>query len=142
MESVQQILWAILLGVGIATFYVYYIRRFVGGFIRALLSIDANSEETAVTMEELHIRLTLPLKFALRKNGSLENSVGTVVSDGQTRYYVLPEKADMLKFKYRKENLPVLFLLIVVCAIIAVGLILTYCYPKLQELFAATFAGD
>lgn len=142
MESVQQILWAILLGVGIATFYVYYIRRFVGGFVRALLSIDANSEETAVTMEELRIRLTLPLKFALRKNGSLENSVGTVVSDGQTRYYVLPEKADMLKFKYRKENLPVLFLLIVVCAIIAVGLILTYCYPKLQELFAATFAGD
>ena len=139
MESVQQVLWAVLIGVGIATFYVYYIRRFVGGFVRGLLEIDARSPETAVKPEDLHIRMSLPLKWALRKNGSLDGEVKSVGSGAQTRYYAVPEKTDMLKAKYRKEKLPVLFLLIAVFAILAVGLILTYSYPKLQELFATTF---
>lgn len=142
MESVQQILWAVLVGVGIATFYVYYIRMFVGGFVRGLLEIDAKSPDTAVTAEDLHQRMTFPVKLALRKNGSLDDAVRTIGTGANARYYVLPEKADMLKFKYRKERLPILFLLIAVFAIVAVGLILTYCYPKLQELFASTFGSN
>lgn len=137
--GIEQILWLILIGIGIATFYVYFIRRFVGTFVRKLIEIDAGTPDTAVTLQELHMKMTLPLKMALRQNGSLDGAVLRVGKEGETRYYIAPEKVDMLKFKYRKENLPLLFLLIVLFAIIAVGLILDYTFPKLQELFNALF---
>lgn len=137
--GIEQILWILLAGIGIATFYVYYLRRFVGKFVRALAEIDAVGKDAAVSMDDLHLKMTLPLRLALRENGSLKNEVGREKAGDTVRYYIFPEKLTMMKAKYRKENLPLLFLLIVLLAITAVGLILTHFYPKIFEMYGALF---
>ena len=41
------IVWTLLTGIGAAIVYLWYQRRFVGDFVRKLLTIDAVSPETA-----------------------------------------------------------------------------------------------
>lgn len=138
--GVERILWMLLAGIGIATVSVFFTRRFVGSFVRKLIEIDAASPETAVTPEELHCRMSLPLRMALREGGSLSGSVLAEESGGSKRYYIAPEKLAMLKCKYRKEKVSGFFLLLALFVIIALGLAFAYCYPLLTEFLGSLFS--
>lgn len=131
MEIIQ-IIWTILAGIGIATAYLWYNRRFLGTFVRKLLEIDASSPETAVTMEAVHCRLTGPLKAALREDGALHDSILTTKEE-PVRYYIPPKKQAMLKTKYRNENNNPVSVILIFCLLIVVGVLFSVLYPIVTD---------
>lgn len=134
--NATQIVWIALLGVAIATLIFWYNQRFLGGLVRKLNQIDAISPETAVTLEELHCKLTPPLRAALREGGSLFEIVGK--ADGE-RYYLHPEKRDMAMHKYRKDPIRLPHLVLFFCILILTGVLFAYLYPIASEFLKGLF---
>lgn len=133
------IVWTVLAGVGVAVFYLWYVRRYVGVFVRKLIELDATSKETALSLSELHCKQTLPLRQALKEGGSLSETVQTVPGD-PIRYYLPEKRLERAKSKYRKENASIPFLLLTVCLLIVIGVLFTFVYP-LYPLFSEFLKG-
>lgn len=133
--------WTVLTGIGVAIVYLWYQRRFVGDFVRKLLTIDAASPETAVTLEELHCKMTPPLQLALREEGSLHGAVLKVEGD-ETRYYAAPGKQAMLKAKYRSENVGFFAVLLGICILVVVGILFTVLYPVLSDFLGGMLSAE
>lgn len=134
MGSVTGIVWMILGGIGAAAVYLWYSRSFVGILVRKLSEIDAASPETAVSLSDIHCRLTPPLRLALREGGALDGIVLQINgTDGETLYYLAPKKADMAKAKYRNEGTTVFFLLLVIALLVLIGVLFTVFYPKVAD---------
>ena len=130
--TVQTIIWIFALAFAIATVTVYYNTRFVGRLVRALLDIDALAPQAALTLEELGIKSTPLLKFAMRQ-GSALSSVVITTADG--RYYISPSKAAMARRKYRDEHITILFVLLLFLIIILFALAATYIFPEVLQFF-------
>ena len=129
--DITYVVWTVLAGIGIAIVYLWYQRRFVGDFVRKLLTIDAVSPETAVTMEELHCKMTPPLMLALREEGTLHEII-LKTEDATPRYYVASGKGDMLKAKYKNENVGFFGVILGLCILVVVGILFTVLYPVLS----------
>lgn len=142
MVDVTWIVWMILGGVGIAAVYLWYSRSFVGGLVRKLIEIDATSPETAVSLSAIHCRLTPPLRLALREGGALHETVMQIKgADGDTLYYLTPEKLDIAKAKYRNEGTTVFTLILVIGMLVLLGVLFTVFYPKIIT-FLQNFNND
>ena len=137
--SITFAVWTILAGIGIAIVYLWYQRRFVGEFVRKLLTIDADSPDTAVSMEELHCKMTPPLQLALREEGTLYEAV-LKTEEETPRYYVAPEKKKMLAAKYKNENVGFFAVVLGVCILVAVGVLFTVLYPVLSDFLDSLFS--
>lgn len=131
--DITHIVWTILAGIGIASAYLWYNRRFLGTFVLKLLEIDAVSPDTAVTMEDLHCTMTPPLKAALREGGALCEAVLST-EDDVPRYYIAPKKQAMLKAKYRNENNSLFSIILIICLLIVAGVLFTVLYPIVSDL--------
>lgn len=68
--SLAQIITAIMLGCILASAVMLYERRYLGGFIRKLLEVEAGNEESAKTLEELGYAKNGVLKMSLRSRDS------------------------------------------------------------------------
>ena len=137
--SVTFAVWTILAGIGIAIVYLWYQMRFVGEFVRKLLTIDADSPDTAVSMEELHCKMTPPLQLALREEGTLYEAV-LKTEEETPRYYVAPEKKKMLAAKYKNENVGFFAVVLGVCILVVVGVLFTVLYPVLSDFLDSLFS--
>ena len=137
--SITFAVWTILAGIGIAIVYLWYQRRFVGEFVRKLLTIDADSPDTAVSMEELHCKMTPPLQLALREEGTLYEAV-LKTEEETPRYYVAPEKKKMLAAKYKNENVGFFAVVLGVCILVVVGVLFTVLYPVLSDFLDSLFS--
>lgn len=135
------VVWTVLTGIGIAIVYLWYQRKFVGSFVRKLLTIDACSPETAVSIEELHCKMTPPLQLALREEGALQDAV-LKTEEETPRYYVVPEKKKMLEAKYKNENVGFFAVLLGICILVAVGVLFTVLYPVLSDFLGGMFPGE
>ena len=130
--EVTTIIWMIMLGAAVATLSVYYNRRFLGRFVRALINIDATSPESALTLKELGVKMTPPLKNALQPGKSLTQ---IVVKTEDGRYFIKPEKISFAKAKYRTKDTTVLFVLMSLIIILVATLALTYIFPDVIQGF-------
>lgn len=133
--------WTVLAGIGIAIVYLWYQRRFVGQFVRKLLEIDADSPETAVTAEELRCKMTPPLRLALREEGTLHEAV-LKTDDKTPRYYIAPRKRDMLKAKYKNEDVGFFAVLLGLCILVVVGILFTVLYPLLSQFLDGLLSAE
>lgn len=68
--SLAQIITAIMLGCILASAVMLYERRYLGGFIRKLLAVEAGNEESAKTLKELGYAKNGVLKMSLRSRDS------------------------------------------------------------------------
>lgn len=68
-NNIQTILWLLMIGFAVAAVAVYCSNRFLGGFVRALLAVDATSPESALTMKELGVKSNPLLRAALGRKG-------------------------------------------------------------------------
>ena len=130
--EVTTIIWMIMLGAAVATLSVYYNSRFLGRFVRALINIDATSPESALTLKELGVKMTPPLKNALQPGKSLTQ---IVVKTEDGRYFIKPEKISFAKAKYRTKDTTVLFVLMSLIIILVATLALTYIFPDVIQGF-------
>lgn len=131
--EITTILWMFMLGGSAAIIAVYYNNRFLGKLVRALIEIDATSFETAITAEELGIKITPALKYALRPNSSFSQTV-IITDDG--KYYIAPEKLSMAKSKYSSKDSSVIFVLICIVILLIVTLAMTHIFPDIIEGFS------
>lgn len=133
--DVTHIVWTVLAGIGGAVVYHWYSSRFVGKFVRKLLEIDADQADTAVSMEELHCKMTPPLMLALREDGALYGIVEK--TDGEIpRYYVRSEKKKMLRAKYGTEGAGLASVILWICLLIVLGVVFSIVYPPISDYFS------
>ena len=72
---------AITIGACVATFSVTVHKRYTAALVRGLIRHNAFDEESAVTLERLHITPSLPMKAALLRHGQLTDMVAFVTTD-------------------------------------------------------------
>ncbi len=130
--EITHIVWTILAGIAVASGILWYNRRFLGAFVHKLIEIDATTPETAVTIEELHLAQSAPLKNALREDGTLHDSILST-DEEPPRYYIAPKKLPMLKAKYRKENASIFSVILIICLLIVTGVLFTVLYPIVSD---------
>lgn len=128
------LVWIFAVGVCAAIAIVYYNSRFLGKLVRALIEIDATSPESAMTMEELNVKMTPALKSALRPGKSLHEIVIKVSED---RYYIEPSKVSMAKSKYRSKDNSLLFAIIWITITLLISFILTVFFPDFLHSLAS-----
>ena len=73
--DLKTIIWMFMLGMSAAIFVVYYNNRFLGKIVRKLIEIDATSSDTALPPEDLGVKITPFVKYALRPNTSISETV-------------------------------------------------------------------
>ena len=104
MVSIHFIIMALAFGLIIAFIAVYYQRRVIGSFVRAIRSAEAIDEESAKTLAELGQENNVSAIAKLKKSASLRNLVticdmktetnGKIIIDDSTRVYIAKEKEE------------------------------------------------
>ncbi len=101
--SIQFIVMALAFGLIIAFIAVYYQRRVIGSFIRAIRNAEAIDEESAKTLAELGQEDNVSAIAKLKKSSALRSLVTicnadanaeTIVIDENTRFYITKDKEE------------------------------------------------
>ena len=124
--DISNIVWMIVLGAMVTTCVMYYNARFLGRLVRALIDIDATSPESALTLDELKIKMNPAIKYSLKRGGSFSE---TVLVTEDERYYIAPEKLEMAKSKYRGKDTTFLFLLLCLLGLVWLGFVMAKLFP-------------
>lgn len=134
--DISTIIWMFVLGASIAMCVSYYNSRFLGSLVRKLIEIDASSPETALTLEEMGLKMSPALKYSLRPGTSFSE---TVLKTEDGRYYIAPDKIGISKTKYRGKDTTIVFLLLCILGIVVVGFALDHILPDILKSTGASF---
>lgn len=110
--SVQYVVMAIAFGLIIAFIAIYYHRRVIGSFIRAIRNAEAIDEESAKTLAELGQEDNVSAIAKLKKSSSLRNLVTIcnqeetdgVVIDESTRFFIAKEKEERARKQFGDQQ--------------------------------------
>ena len=136
--DITTILWMFFIGGSAAIISVYYNNRFLGGMVRALISIDATSPETAMSADEIGIKITPMLRHALRPGTSFSE---TVIKTIDNRYYIAPDKLSIAKSKYHGKDTSLMFVITSILLLLFVTLAMTYILPDVIKGFSDKITG-
>lgn len=125
--ELKTIIWMFMLGVAVATIAVYYNSRFLGRIVRALLDIDATSPQSAITLDELGLKLTPALRNSLKPGTSFSQ---IVIKTEDDRYYIAPDKVSLAKAKYRGKDITIVFVILILVILAICALAMTYVFPE------------
>lgn len=128
--TVRSVVIAVALALACGILTVFYNSRFTGRLVRALLDIDALSPESAMSFDELGIKRSALMRFALRPGSSLTKTVKTASED---RYYVDPDRAELARKKYRDEHATVLFVMLLILTVLVFSIAASYIFPEIYE---------
>lgn len=128
--ELDYIIWAFVIGFSLAAVYMFYIKKVQGDLVRKLISIDACSPETAISLDRIHYKMNAFVKSELRKKNSLSETVKVTESG---LYYINPEMLEKAKIKYKNDVMTILVLVIFLFLIAGLGLLATYILPGLIE---------
>ena len=141
-STLEKVIWAIFVGVVIASFMLWYTKGFIGRAARLLMKKEIYSPDKAMTLSELGIdnffmRKALKNKYsALRKVVYCTLDKEKLAKDDFTEaaFYIPEEQKNRAYFKYRGNNttLPVVIIVIVVMFILA-NLCIIY-IPELLDM--------
>lgn len=128
--ELKTIIWMFMLGVAVATIAVYYNSRFLGRIVRALLDIDATSPQSAITLDELGLKLTPALRNSLKPGTSFSQ---IVIKTEDDRYYIAPDKVSLAKAKYRGKDITIVFVILILVILAICALAMTYVFPEVID---------
>ncbi len=131
--DVTTILWMFMLGAIAAVLTVFYNNKYLGKIVRALISIDATTPETAMTADELGVKITPTVKNAFKSNKSFSETV-LITKDG--RYYINPDKLALAKSKYRSKETSFIFIIMSIVILLVAAIALSYVLPDLLDKFS------
>ncbi len=135
--TINTLLWLCAAGISAAILVSYYNSRFLGKFVRALLDIDATSPESAISLEDLGVKMNYAVKNSMRPGKSLTHIINKTEDD---KYYIIPEKAKMAKSKYRGKDISIVYVSLIIATILVICLLLTFAFPDLLESFSNKFS--
>ena len=134
-RNLTLILSGLFIGVIIASLSAIYRQLFLGGIVRNILSKNATSPETALTLEQLgYKRDNLFIKFALRKKSTFRKTVHAVEStDNDHLYYIPQEIAPREEIRFRKKGNSPIWLLIGAAIFLVVAFVALTVIPYFIE---------
>ena len=133
MLDLNYIIWACVFGVGLAAIYTFYIKNVQGKLVQRLISIDAVSPETAISLDKIDYRMNAMVQSELRKKGSFSETV-KITEFGL--YYINPKMLDKAKSKYKRDYMPIFILVFLLIMLIGIGLLGTYVLPELIDQYS------
>lgn len=133
--NLQFIVWAIVIGFIVSFFAIYYRRRVIGSFVRAIRNAEAFDQASAKTLEELGQEDNISAIATISKSTSIrrlitvyneneeENKKDRVKIDENTRFYITEECETRSRIQYGNENEPLWPLILGSLAMIAIGIL-------------------
>lgn len=141
-SSLEKVIWAIFVGIVIASFMLWYSKGYIGRVARRLQKLEVFTPQDAKTLSELgcdnfFMRSALKNKYsALRKvvYSTVDKEKLSKADFSEARFYIPEEQKNRAYFKYRGNNttLPVVLIVIVVMFIVA-NLCIVY-IPEILEM--------
>ena len=157
--NVTIIIWAIIFGLIISFFIVYYKRRVIGALVRAILDAEAVDEASAKTLTELGQQDNVSAIAALKKSPALrkiiticpataevDTSAGDVSDanqpagndssatkleiDENTRLYIVPENETVSRVKYGSGEEKLWPIIVGSLALIVLGILSYFILPS------------
>ena len=133
MVSIQFIIMALAFGLIIAFIAVYYQRRVIGSFVRAIRSAEAIDEESAKTLAELGQENNVSAIAKLKKSASLRNLVticdmktetnGKIIIDDSTRFYIAKQKEERSRKQFGDNEDSLIPIILGSLALLVVGVL-------------------
>lgn len=134
--GIQFIIWPLIFGLILSFFVIYYRRRVIGAFVRAIREAGASDEESAKTLAEIGQENNSSAISALKKSSSLrrliticpgeEASEKELVIDEKTRFYIGKEAETRSRVQYGDKEEPLWPVILGSAALILFGVIVFY----------------
>ena len=138
----QFVLWTLIFGVIISWIIIFYNKKIIGAFVRAIISSGATSEETAKTLAEIEQDYNVSAISHYKRSAALQRIIfiadaqeapkgsskkkPAVTVDENTRFYIPEEMLFRAEKQYKEEELGLLSIVLGTVAIIIAGVIITY----------------
>ena len=139
LVSLQFIVMAIAFGLIIAFIAVYYQRRVIGSFVRAIRYAEATDEETAKTLAELGQENNVSAIAKLKKSPSLRSLIsvcdaettekGELIIDESSRFYITKENEERARKQFG-DNQDSLLPIIIGSVILVIVVVLSFFLGK------------
>ena len=130
------IVWPIILGVFIAVVIAYVNKKTVGKLVDKLLSLPADNEENAVTLDGAGFGSKGSLRYALRPTSTLSNIIKHT-EDG--RYYIPEDQQYRAETLFTQSRLSVMTLIFSAIVLVIAGSVLLNVLPSIIEIFNGIF---
>lgn len=134
--GIQFIMWPLIFGLILSFFIIYYRRRVIGAFVRAIREAGASDEESAKTLAEIGQENNSSAISALKKSSSLrrliticpgEEALGEeLVINEKTRFYIGKEAETRSRVQYGDKEEPLWPVILGSAALILLGIIVFY----------------
>lgn len=157
-SSMELVIWCMFIGMVLATVYMFYEKKVIGAFVRALLSIQASDIASAKTLMELGFAKNYPVRSALRKGGALrklvwetgdnymENENGVKYSARQTpmdlntaRFFISEENRIRAELRYSEKGSDIFILIITILVFLMIAYLAVIFLPELLTLLENNF---
>ena len=119
-STARNVIFALCIGIVLASVYAAYQRGVVGKPVRALLAAGALSPESAKTLADLSLDRNPFVGFELSHNRVLQGLIKTLEGEGDTRYYIPEELKYRAEVRFDAKGFGVFSLLLT--AVVAAGL--------------------
>lgn len=134
--GIQFIMWPLIFGLILSFFIIYYRRRVIGAFVKAIREAGASDEESAKTLAEIGQEDNSSAISALKKSSSLrrliticpgeEASGEELVINEKTRFYIGKEAETRSRVQYGDKEEPLWPVILGSAALILFGIVVFY----------------
>lgn len=153
MTNIEILVWALFIGFVIASFMIFYHKRIIGAFVRALLEKQASSPESALSIYDLGFEKNALVKNALRSDTTLRRLVwelddnmqkredGVIFSARSSRldvnnakFYIPEENRIRAELRYSAKGTDVFAIIIAIVLFMAVAYAALLLIPMISDL--------
>lgn len=151
--SMELVIWCMFIGLMLAAIFMFYQKKVIGAFVRALLGAKASNEDSAKTLKELGFESNMPVRSALRSGGTLrklvwetgdnylENENGVKYSARQipmdvntARFYISEENRVRAELRYNEKGSDIFMLIITGLVFLMIAYLAVEYLPSLLSL--------
>lgn len=153
LSGINMVIWCMYVGIVLATFYSYYQKRIIGGFVSHLRKEGANTPDTAKTLEELGYSRHVAIRRELSKPAPLRKMVweaedehkegedGVIYCSRETeldlntgRFYIPEEKRIEAELRYEPKDNDLFAVIMSVVVFFALAVLACAFLPMLMDI--------
>jgi hypothetical protein len=154
ISALELTVWSIAIGSVCAILFTYYNRTILGGFVRTLISKEALSIDSAITLAEAGYQKNTFIRRALMKRDTFRKIVFEVddeimiASEGHSfsartkpinlntaRFYVAQENKIMAELRYDNKGADIFGIITSIIVVLALAYVVTLVVPHLVGAF-------
>jgi hypothetical protein len=154
ISALELTVWSIAIGSVCAILFTYYNRTILGGFVRTLISKEALSIDSAITLAEAGYQKNAFIRRALMKRDTFRKIVFEVddeimiASEGHSfsartkpinlntaRFYVAQENKIMAELRYDNKGADIFGIITSIIVVLALAYVVTLVVPHLVGAF-------